>query len=784
MKKTFLAIALFQFLILNSPLTHAQQVVDDSFTRLQVRYSVPTPELHSVMLVTQKYDILDLPGYQQGGVLGAPSLPIRCDIIEVPFCDDMVVSVANAVYDTLQLSTNGILPLQPSRSKSDTLPARPLLDAERYATNAFWGVPLAEVEFMGVARDRRLALLRFSPLQVNPVTGQVVVCRSADVTISYVASDADRTQEHYRRYHTPAFSVGTTLNSLYSNNQTIKQSNNLPIRMVIAVPNVLSCNAIERFANWKRSQGLLVDVLNYQDMGITTNTDLASYLTMLYDSASDDSPAPTFLLLVGDNNQLNAFDSELPYAGYWSGDPSNDHVTDLYFATWTSSDNLPDCYQGRFSATDTATLASIVDKTILYEQYAFADDSYLTHAALIAGEDDATHNYSDYAWVYADPNMDYIAYNYINADHGYDQVTYYKNDTSYAPSGVTITGYCSANATATALRNLYSTGIGWINYSAHGDWDKWHKPSFTVSHVNAMTNNNKPSFMIGNCCLSSKFNKPTCFAEALLRKAKNAGAVAYIGGTNSTYWEQDFDWSVGLRSNISHAMTPNYIASKLGIYDRLFHTHDEALSSIITTAGAIVYFGNLAVNSSTSSSKMKKYYWEIYELMGDPSLMPWLGRAADLDAVVNRTSSDLTVTTVPNAYVAFVNEDDHQLIAAAYANASGVATFDIPASVDLSGSRLSVTSQNHKPYSRLFPQVSIDNPDALAALRLYPNPATDRVTIDGLPQGSTVALFDAHGRNIQTIKQSSIDVSSLTPGLYILRIQTPDGITVRKIVKQ
>lgn len=554
--------------------------------------------------------------------------------------------------------------------------------------------------------------------------------------------------------------------------------------MVIAVPNVLSCNAIERFANWKRSQGLLVDVLNYQDMGITTNTDLASYLTMLYDSASDDSPAPTFLLLVGDNNQLNAFDSELPYAGYWSGDPSNDHVTDLYFATWTSSDDLPDCYQGRFSATDTATLASIVDKTLLYEQYAFADDSYLTRAALIAGEDDATHNYSDYAWVYADPNMDYIAYNYINADHGYDQVTYYKNDTSYAPSGVTITGYCSANATATALRNLYSTGIGWINYSAHGDWDKWHKPSFTVSHVNAMTNNNKPSFMIGNCCLSSKFNKPTCFAEALLRKAKNAGAVAYIGGTNSTYWEQDFDWSVGLRSNISHAMTPNYIASKLGIYDRLFHTHDEALSSIITTAGAIVYFGNLAVNSSTSSSKMKKYYWEIYELMGDPSLMPWLGRASDLDAVVNRTSSDLTVTTVPNAYVAFVNEDDHQLIAAAYANANGVATFDIPASVDLSGSRLSVTSQNHKPYSRLFPQVSIDNPDALAALRLYPNPATDRVTIDGLPQGSTVALFDAHGRNIQTIKQSSIDVSSLTPGLYILRIQTPDGITVRKIVKQ
>ena len=45
--------------------------------------------------------------------------------------------------------------------------------------------------------------------------------------------------------------------------------------------------------------------------------------------------------------------------------------------------------------------------------------------------------------------------------------------------------------------------------------------------------------MIGNCCLTNKFEKDVCFGEALLRKTNRAGAVAYIGGTNYTYWGEE-----------------------------------------------------------------------------------------------------------------------------------------------------------------------------------------------------------------------------------------------------
>lgn len=787
MKKNLLALALISVFSIQLSVSSAQQVVDDSFNRLQVHYSVPTPDLQSVPLGITKYNLLDIPGYMQGGEIGAPSLPIRSDVIEVPFCDDIVVSVSNAVYDTLDFSsaTNAFLPFQPSRSKSDTTPLSPVIDGERYQTSTLWGLPLAEVEYMGIARDRRLAQLRFSPVQVNPVTGQVVVCRSADITVTYVNADADHTLEYYRRYHTPVFSLGPTLNNLFAKAET---DDNIPIRMYIVVRSSMHCRAIDRFADWKRSQGLMVDVL---DKGTINSENLALDFQERYDTASAEYPAPTFILLVGDHAQLPAFNSRITTSGW--NDVDNDHITDLYFVTWTAGDDLPDCYQGRFSATDTVTLEAIIDKTMLYEQYAFTDDSYLGRAALIAGEDNGYHTASgwtaDYAWIYADPAMDYIAYNYVNADNGYNEVYYYKNDVSYAPDGVNITGYCSNSSAATELSNLYSSGLGWINYSAHGDWDRWHKPSFTVSNVNSMNNSGKPSFMIGNCCLSNKFDKPTCFGEALLRRGYNAGAVCYIGGTNSTYWTQDFYWAVGLRSSISHNMAPTYYSNRLGAYDRLFHTHDEDHSNTITTAGAIVYYGNYAVNSastSSTSSNMKKYYWEIYELMGDPSLMPWLGRAADLTVTVNRTSDKLTVNSAPYAYVAIVDSATLKVFATTFASASGQAKFDIASSVDLSGKFLTITSQNYKPFRQDLRGVVVGiNSSVFDELSIYPNPATDQVTIDGLPQNSTVELYDAQGRKVfsdQAVEHLTLNTKRYSSGLYLLRIQTPIDLTVRKLI--
>ncbi len=766
-KRIFLTASLF----LISLTANTQQVVENTTERLSIHYS--TPRLETIE--GDGFFLYDLPGYHQSGAVGTPSLPVLGSLLSVPFCDGMDIVVTNAVYDTISLTAVQLRPMQPSRFKSDTSAVTWFYDEKTYTSDHFHQLPLASVEHLGIARDRNLALISFSPISYNPVSNKAVVCRSADITIRFRNADAARTAEYYNRYHTPAFSVGPTLNDLAI---TKGVTTSTPLRMVILAGPTLECYALQQFADWKRSQGMIVDLI-YASSGQSATT-LANQLKQMYTDATDDAPAPTYLLLVGDRGQMPAHATKL--SGGWSyGYDSYDHITDLYYTTWTDGDYLPDCYWGRFSATDTTTLRSIIDKTLYYERYLFAHDDYLTRAALIAGVD---HNYN-FGYSHADPAMDYVAYHYLNSDNGIYTLSYYKNNTSSAPDGVTVTGSSQSSNAATQLRSIYNTGAGWINYSAHGDWNCWAEPSFTVTNVNTMSNFDMPSFMIGNCCLTNKFDKATCLGEALLRRADRAGAVIYIGGTNSTIWDEDFYWAVGVRGSISATMSLQYNASNMGIYDRLFHTHGEDLSDYAITAGKIVMQGNMAVNSSSSSNK--QYYWEIYEIMGDPSLMPWLGKAKVLQAsAIQLNTSSLSVSAVAGAYVALVTTATHDVLSAVFAGTNGLAILPIPEGAQLSDCSVAITAQGYKPFFKACTSsfVGIGSPLATQP-SIYPNPATSRCTVeaDGLQR---IFLLDLKGQQLlaasATDNRCTLHLGSLSAGIYLLRAETATGISFQKLI--
>ena len=777
MKKVSFVLAALLFAAL--PLK-AQQVMEDSFQQLKVHYSTPSMKIDVVAAGENAFYRLTADGYIAGGEIGTPELPQQSSMIIVPICKGFDIVVENAVYDTVTIPSGlDIMPVQPSRSKSDNTHHDIVIDQQIYSTNSFVGQHLAQVENIGIARDRNLARLIFSPVQVNPQTNTAVICRSADITVRYNNPNEEATTDLFQRYNSPMFSIGATLNTLLSPKDVSMTS---PIRMAVVTTSSLRCSKLNTFLNWKRRQGMRVDVYYTDELGLQSNTAIANMISGLYTNASATDPAPSFLLIIGDVAQVPSHNSRITSSG-WSG-PDNDHITDLYYTTWTTGDKIPDCYHGRFSATDTNTLGNIIDKTLLYEQYNFADDSYLARAALVAGEDNGYHTesgwLSDNAWKYADPALDYVAYYYVNADNGFTDVTYYKNDTSYAPDGVTITGYCSDNAAPTQLLNLYNTGIGFINYSAHGDWDCWHKPNFDVQDVNSMTNNNMPSFMIGSCCLTNKFEKPACFGEALLRKNNNAGAIGYIGGSNSTYWSEDFYWAVGIRNNITHLLAPNYDSVNRGAYDFLFHTHGEDITSSAATASRFMFCGNMAVQNS--SSTLKDYYWEIYHLMGDPSLMPWLGRAKDpfVSYIPTTSNSTVTIHTEPNAYVAFVEIGTLEVKSAGFADANGVA--EVPHPAYINNCMLSVTAQGFKPFCMNFTDVAIDGVIDSDSWNVYPNPATAEATVTGLPADATLQIFDQTGRLVISTTGRAINTVLLAPGVYIVRASTASGTATKKLV--
>ncbi len=72
------------------------------------------------------------------------------------------------------------------------------------------------------------------------------------------------------------------------------------------------------------------------------------------------------------------------------------------------------------------------------------------------------------------------------------------------------------------------------------------------------------------------------------------------------------------------------------------------------------------------------------------------------------------------------------------------------------------------------------------AITIYPNPTVDilNVVFTSDIQLQSIEVFSVTGKKIQTTQKTSIDFSSLTRGVYFARIQTNQGVLIKKIVKK
>jgi hypothetical protein len=68
---------------------------------------------------------------------------------------------------------------------------------------------------------------------------------------------------------------------------------------------------------------------------------------------------------------------------------------------------------------------------------------------------------------------------------------------------------------------------------------------------------------------------------------------------------------------------------------------------------------------------------------------------------------------------------------------------------------------------------------------IYPNPATDFITIKSKSEIISTHIYDAIGRKVGSqLKSDKVDVRNLLPGNYILNINTKEGKTSSKFIKK
>jgi hypothetical protein len=648
---------------------------------IDLRMDLGAIELFDVSTKGGDFTLLTVPGFNRSHEIGQPDLPTASKMLSIPFGADLQVEVINYEMQEIDLHAlgyaNAIIPAQPGLSKSQNPEDVPFeFDQQLYQVNQFYNLPKAETEVMGTMRNVHLGLVVFSPFEYNAVEGRLKVCTSIEVRVHYLNPDWAQTEEINRKYYSPFFE------SLYDkiiNYQapTADKSDlvTYPVKYVIVSDRMFEAQ-LQPFIEWKTEKGFQV-VVAYTDVIGSSTTAITNYLEGLYNSANPPSdPAPSFVLFVGDDQQIPAHQC--------SG-----HISDLYFCEYSNpGDYYPEVYYGRFSAQTTALLQPQIDKTLEYEKYEMPDPSFLGDITLVSGVD-ASH-----APTWGNGQINYGTTYYFNAAHG------------IAPNVWLYPASDAAGAAAAVIQTIQD-GVGFYNYTAHGSHSGLADPSFSVSDVAGLTNAHKYGLLIGNCCLTVTFGddySTPCFGEAWVQK-ENGGGFAYIGGTNSTYWDEDYWWGVG---DEPVSANPVWHAANPGAYDGIFHDHGEAMSEHYITNSGIIFAGNMAVSQSTSS--MKQYYWEIYTLMGDPSTMTYMGVPTDIDytlpSTILITDNTITVDAEPESYVGISR--DGVLHGAGFIDSTGSAIipiepFTIPGEI-----QVVITHQNRIP---VFATVMVIAPD-------------------------------------------------------------------------
>ena len=630
---------------------------------LIISYSINELNITPVVDEHGSYYRVTVPGHTPTYEPGKPELPVLSRLISVPEGIDYRIRISEVKTRRLHPSAKkirGILyPAQESETKSGTQRKRQfIIDRALYSSKSLIPADTVSIVALGKSRNNNLANIVIVPVRYNPRTNSLEVITSMKIEITNIvpAGAAPKSSSSESALFAESFDK-SVLN--YNPGEVIPGYSDRPVKMVIVTDTTFRKH-LDPFILWKTQKGFEMQVLyrgkNYAG---ETYTEIKNTLSNIYISSS---PSPEYLLIIGDTERI-------PYYG-------TGNITDMYYGEFDGNgDYIPEMFIGRLPVADTNELKSVINKIIRYEKFEFADTNNFYSRALVTSGDEDDPLFS----TIMNGQVHYAVNNYLNTSNKLDGYHFYYPESS-------------DSKVADSIKKLINNGLSFINYTGHGDVSGWLGPYIRTSDVDLLENKNMYPLVISNACLTSTYSSVNSFGNKMV-VAEDKGAIGFIGGSADTYWDEDFYWAAGPGPISSE---PTYSGTGLGAYDRLFHTHGESPSDWYFTMGQIFYAGNMAV--SASSSLKKKYYWEVYNLMGDPSVIPIIGKTdtftIQLPDTLPNGMKALRLTAEPFSYVAVSHSDT--LWDASHASASGSVELEMPG-LSNDSCLVVITGQNRRP---------------------------------------------------------------------------------------
>ena len=646
------------------------EILNSNFSSLRAVFSYGSIEGIEVNTEKGVFTEIGISGTYPSGEIGTPELPASHQMLAVPFGATPSVSVVRFTTTDYKLSDYGINTIYPHQ-ESVRKDAKPedihfaYNEAAYQASKALASAPEVSIEVQGTLRGIRVGSLVINPLSYNASTNTLRVFNDIEVEVNFEGANYEETKNMLLNTYSPYFDV--VYKEMFNYRQILDVYTEhpdlmaYPVRMIV-VANDMFQSALQPWIDWKTQKGFYMDV-NYTSTVGTTAAAIKTFLQNKYNNGVQQGQTPTFVVIVGDKGQVPASAT---------GNQSQ-KVTDLYYGS-VDNDYFPDMFYSRMSVETTSQLTALVNKILQYEQYTMPDPSYLNNVTLIAGWD------SYWNPKVAQPTINYATTYYYNAQHGFNNVNTYLTQGQYSGCYTTL-----------------NTGVGFINYTAHGSETSWADPSLTVSGVNGLSNSNKYFLAMGNCCLAADWGySGTCFGEAMVR-AENKAAYSYIGSCPSTYWYEDYYFGVGATHTLN-GPTPSNTESTTGVYDAVW------MDDTYNTVSSMVFVGNLAVcyvhTGGYQTHSNPTYYWQAYHVLGDGSIMPYRVQPTANNVSHANTfpagATSFTVNAQAGSYVGI--SKDNVLLGAALVPASG--SVSVPVTAVSSGQvKIVVTKPQRQPYS-------------------------------------------------------------------------------------
>ena len=649
-------------------------VTDEGFTA-----SFSFSSIDATEITTEKgvFSDITMEGTYPSGNVGDPSLPAAHQLISVPYGAKIasleIKSYSTTTYSLAEYNIKTVMPLQPSvRKNQKPEDIKFVYNEKAYAAKSFNERPIATMEIEGTMRGIQVGSLTINPVQYNPSTNSIRVFNNIEIEVRYDNYDKSAAYNEFARTFSPYFA--TVYKAMFNWRDDVYQQHpdlwQTPVKMLVIADRMFE-ECMQDWIAWKTMKGFYLDV-NYTDQIGTTASAIRSFIQGKY--AED---APTFVIIFGDKNQVAA-----------SGTGSETHcVTDLQYMS-VDNDDFPDIYHSRMCAENVQQMTNIITKTLWYEKLQFdtpmRDISYLGNVLLIAGWD------GNWNPKVGKPTIQYAMEYYYNAEHGFNNV------------------YNWLQQPYTGCYAPMNTGVGFVNYTAHGSNNSWADPQFTVNNVNGLTNEGMPFLAMGNCCEAADWGiNGTCLGEAMIRN-NMAAAYAYIGSCPSTYWWEDYYFGVGA-THVTNRM-PTYEETAYGCYDAIWN-NDE-----YNCVSAIPVIGNLAVCYSHANgyqgSVSDKYYWQSYHALGDGSVMPFrvipTSNNVSHMAIFPIGMPTYEVSADPGSYVAI--SKDGVLHGVGLVDESGVIEVEVDPVTSSGDVTICVTGLDKIPYIATVPAAALEGP--------------------------------------------------------------------------